>query len=83
MAARNVVLVRRARRPLARRRLDHRGRYIIASKDRLIDPEQEAAMAQGIGATTSRLPSSHAVMLSHPKEVADVIVQAAETSGAR
>jgi len=58
-------------------------RYIIASKDRMIAPEQEAAMAQGIGATTSRLPSSHAVMLSHTKEVADVIVEAAVTAGAR
>jgi pimeloyl-ACP methyl ester carboxylesterase len=57
--------------------------YIIASKDRMIAPEQEAAMAQRIGATTSRLPSSHAVMLSHPKEVADVIVEAAVAAGAR
>jgi pimeloyl-ACP methyl ester carboxylesterase len=52
-------------------------RYIIASKDRMIAPEQEAAMAQTIGASASRLPSSHAVMLSHPKEVADVIADAA------
>jgi pimeloyl-ACP methyl ester carboxylesterase len=57
--------------------------YIIASKDRMIAPEQEAAMAQGIGATTSRLPSSHAAMLSHPKEVAAVIAEAAEAAGAR
>jgi pimeloyl-ACP methyl ester carboxylesterase len=58
-------------------------RYIVASKDRMIAPEQEAAMAQGIGATTSRLPSSHAVMVSHPKEVANVIVEAAEAASAR
>jgi hypothetical protein len=49
----------------------------------MIAPEQEAAMAQGIGATTSRLPSSHAAMLSHPKEVAAVIAEAAEAAGAR
>ena len=57
--------------------------YIIATKDRMIAPEQEAAMAQVISATTSRLPSSHAVMVSHPKEVADVIMTAAEAAGAR
>jgi pimeloyl-ACP methyl ester carboxylesterase len=57
--------------------------FIIATKDRMIAPEQEAAMAKSIGATTSRLPSGHAVMLSHPKEVADVIESAAESARAR
>jgi len=57
--------------------------YVIASKDRMIAPEQEQAMAQNIRATTSRLASSHAAMLSHPKEVAEVIAEAAQSAGAR
>ena len=56
--------------------------YVIASKDRMIAPEQEQAMAQNIRATTSRLASSHAAMLSHPKEVAEVIAEAAQSAGA-
>ncbi len=49
----------------------------------MIAPEQEQAMAQNIRATTSRLASSHAAMLSHPKEVAEVIAEAAQSAGAR
>jgi pimeloyl-ACP methyl ester carboxylesterase len=55
--------------------------YVIASKDRMIAPEQEQKMAQDICASTSRLHSSHAVMLSHPTEVAEVIAQAVEVGG--
>src|SRR5882672_5891221 len=57
--------------------------YVIASNDRMIAPEQEQAMAQNIRATTSRLASSHAAMLSHPKEVAEVIAEATQSAGAR
>lgn len=57
--------------------------YVIASNDRMIAPEQEQAMAQNIRATASRLGSSHAVMLSHPKEVAEIIADAAQSVGAR
>ena len=51
--------------------------YIVASDDRMITPEQEASMAKQLKATTTTLPSSHAVMLSHPSEVAQVIEDAA------
>ncbi len=51
--------------------------YIVASNDHMITPEQEASMAKQLKATTTTLPSSHAVMLSHPKEVAKVIEDAA------
>ena len=51
--------------------------YIVASKDRMIAPEQEQSMATKIGAKTTTLPSSHAVMLAHAKEVAQVIEEAA------
>jgi pimeloyl-ACP methyl ester carboxylesterase len=51
--------------------------YIVASKDRMIAPEQEQSMATKIGAKTTTVPSSHAVMLSHATEVARVIDEAA------
>jgi pimeloyl-ACP methyl ester carboxylesterase len=53
--------------------------YIVASKDRMIAPEQEQSMANKIGAKTTTVPSSHAVMLSHPTEVARVIDEAARS----
>jgi pimeloyl-ACP methyl ester carboxylesterase len=52
--------------------------YVVASNDRMIAPEQQRAMAQTIGAKVTRLASSHVAMLSHPKEVADVIANAAQ-----
>ncbi len=51
--------------------------YIVASNDHMIIPEHEAAMARQLNAATTTLPSSHAVMLSHPGEVARVIEDAA------
>ena len=51
--------------------------YIVASNDNMIAPEQEKSMAKQINATTTVLPSSHVAMLSHPKEVAKVIEDAA------
>jgi pimeloyl-ACP methyl ester carboxylesterase len=51
--------------------------YVVASKDRMIAPEHEASMAAQMEAVTTTLPASHVVMLSHPKEVAQVIVDAA------
>ena len=51
--------------------------YIVATHDRMIDPEHEASMAKQMNATTTSLPSSHVVMLSHPEAVAKVIEDAA------
>lgn len=51
--------------------------YIVASNDNMIAPEQEKSMAKQINAATTILASSHVVMLSHPKEVANVIEDAA------
>lgn len=54
--------------------------YIVAANDHMIAPEHEASMARQIKATTTTLPSSHVVMLSHPREVAQVIEDAATAS---
>jgi hypothetical protein len=43
----------------------------------MIQPELERSMAKKINAKTTALPSSHVVMLSHPNEVAAVILSAA------
>jgi pimeloyl-ACP methyl ester carboxylesterase len=51
--------------------------FVIASNDRAIAPEQEASTAKRMGAKTLTLASSHLPMLSHPKEVADFVGEAA------
>jgi pimeloyl-ACP methyl ester carboxylesterase len=50
---------------------------VIASNDRAVAPELQKAEATAMKATSITLPSSHVPMLSHPKEVADFIEQAA------
>ena len=50
--------------------------YIVSSNDHMIAPEQEKSMAKQMNASTTVLPASHVVMLSHPKEVAEVIEKA-------
>jgi pimeloyl-ACP methyl ester carboxylesterase len=50
--------------------------YVVSSNDRMISPEQEKSMAKQMNASTTVLPASHVVMLSHPKEVAAVIEKA-------
>jgi pimeloyl-ACP methyl ester carboxylesterase len=51
--------------------------FVIASNDRMISPDQERVTAKRMDATTLTLPTSHVPMLSHPKEVAEFIMQAA------
>ncbi|GAA2042167.1 alpha/beta hydrolase [Agromyces tropicus] len=52
--------------------------YIVASQDHTIPPEAERVMAERAGSTTIELDSSHVAMISHPADVADVILDAAE-----
>ena len=54
---------------------------IQASNDRAVPPELEKAEAAAMKATSITVPSSHVPMLSHPKEVADLIEQAAVKAG--
>jgi pimeloyl-ACP methyl ester carboxylesterase len=51
--------------------------YIVAEKDLMIHPAAEHEAAKKIRATAVSLPTSHVPMLSKPKEVADVIIAAA------
>jgi pimeloyl-ACP methyl ester carboxylesterase len=54
--------------------------YIVCSDDRAINPELERFYAKRIGATTTEIKASHVPFLSHPKEVARVIEDAAKGS---
>lgn len=52
--------------------------YLVAGADRVIPPASQRAMAARMGAHTSELPASHAVLVSQPAAVADVIAAAAD-----
>lgn len=50
--------------------------FIVASRDRMIDPGLLRAMAKKINATTTELPASHVPQQSRPADVAKVILDA-------
>jgi len=54
--------------------------YVVAANDRMIQPDLERRFAKTINAKTITLPSSHVAMLSHPAEVAKLIIEAAKTA---
>jgi pimeloyl-ACP methyl ester carboxylesterase len=51
--------------------------FIVAEKDRMIQPDLERAMAKKINAKITALPTSHVAMQSRPNDVAAVILAAA------
>ncbi|HEV2948522.1 MAG TPA: alpha/beta fold hydrolase [Gemmataceae bacterium] len=53
--------------------------FIVAANDRMLPPEYEKAVAEHIHATTTTLATGHVPMLSSPKQVAAVIIEAANT----
>jgi pimeloyl-ACP methyl ester carboxylesterase len=52
--------------------------YIVATKDRTVQPELQRFAAKRMGATMREVESSHVPMLSNPKLVIDVIRNAAK-----
>jgi pimeloyl-ACP methyl ester carboxylesterase len=52
--------------------------YVVAEQDEAIPPDAERLFAGRMGATTVSLASGHLAMVTHPAEVADLIVQAAQ-----
>ena len=54
---------------------------MIAGNDRTVPPELQKAEAAAMKATSITVASSHVPMLSHPKEIADLIEQAAAKAG--
>src|SRR5712672_1257374 len=53
--------------------------FIAATNDPMLPPEYEKAVAEHIHATTTTLATGHVPMLSSPKQVAAVIIEAANT----
>ena len=50
--------------------------YLVATDDEAIPPEAERQFARRMGATTVEVPSSHLPMVSHPREVSELIESA-------
>jgi pimeloyl-ACP methyl ester carboxylesterase len=56
--------------------------FLIAEEDRMINPKTQHFMAKRMGATTRSLPVDHTPLLSAPKEVVNIILEATQaTSG--
>jgi pimeloyl-ACP methyl ester carboxylesterase len=51
--------------------------YQVSTEDRTIDPGLQRFLAKRMKATTIELDSSHVSLVSHPKEIADLILLAA------
>jgi pimeloyl-ACP methyl ester carboxylesterase len=51
---------------------------LVASQDRMIPPSAQRLMSKRAGATVVEVAGSHAVYVSQPAAVADLIVQAAK-----
>ena len=54
--------------------------YQISENDRLIPPDIQRSYAERMNATTLSLNSSHASLISHPDEIADLIINATKVS---
>jgi len=54
--------------------------YQISERDLMINPELQHFMAKRIGAKTISLDASHASAVSHPREIADLIMDAANSA---
>jgi pimeloyl-ACP methyl ester carboxylesterase len=54
--------------------------YMVATADRSINPDQERMMAKRAKATTVEVNSSHVAYMSHPKETAKLIEEAAASA---
>jgi pimeloyl-ACP methyl ester carboxylesterase len=54
--------------------------YLVSEHDRCIHPDCERWMAQRAGCKTSTIASSHASLIAHAREVADLILTAAQES---
>jgi pimeloyl-ACP methyl ester carboxylesterase len=54
--------------------------YMVAASDRSINPEQERMMAKRANAKTVEVDSSHVAYMSHPRESAKLIEEAAASA---
>src|ERR1700722_4627957 len=56
--------------------------YMVATQDRSINPDQERMMAKRAKAKTVEVKASHVAYMSHPKETANLIEEAATSVAA-
>lgn len=54
--------------------------YLVASADKMVPPSAQRRMAQRAAAAITEIDSSHAVMMSHPREVVAFIAAAASAA---
>ncbi len=57
--------------------------YLVAKDDKMIPPQAQRGMSQRINASVVEVPGSHAVYMSQPKAVADLIEKAAREISAK
>jgi pimeloyl-ACP methyl ester carboxylesterase len=57
--------------------------YLIATEDKMIPPPAQRQMAARAGATTAEIAGSHAIYVSKPQAVADLIAKAAKSVSAK
>jgi pimeloyl-ACP methyl ester carboxylesterase len=55
--------------------------YLIVTDDRMIPPQAQREMAERAGAATAEVPGSHAIYVSQPSAVANLITQASRSLG--
>lgn len=53
--------------------------YLVATDDHMIPPDAQRAMAKRAGAAVTEVAGSHAVYVSQPRAVADIIAKAASS----
>lgn len=51
--------------------------YAVSSNDRVINPDLQRFMAKRMNARTIEVDASHVSLLSHPKEISDLVLEAA------
>ena len=57
--------------------------YAVSTEDRTINPDLERFMAKRMGAKTIEVEASHLLLISHPGDIANLILPAAGRSGLR
>jgi pimeloyl-ACP methyl ester carboxylesterase len=55
--------------------------YAVSTEDRTINPDLERFMAKRMGAKTIEVKASHLSLISHPEEIARLILEAAGQEG--
>jgi pimeloyl-ACP methyl ester carboxylesterase len=59
---------------------DKKSWYLLTTEDRMIPPEAQRSMSERAGASVTEVAASHAVYVSQPAPVAEIIAAAIEGS---